>query len=165
MHLRLSLLFFFICFGVISHAQKLKIEEVKATQLLEKLQQQKGVVVVNFWSTWCKPCIEEIPHFLEVYGAQNGDSVQLWLVSQDTKDLYKSGKLKEYISKKENWSKAQLFWFNETNADYYCPLVDAAWSGVIPATLIVNPAKGYRKFFEETMSAELLNNEILKALK
>lgn len=156
---------FLVWLATFSMAQTVKIEAVNATELLEKLQQQKGVVVVNFWSTWCKPCIEEIPHFLQVYNAQNGDSVQLWLVSQDTKDLYHSGKLKDYISKKDNWSKAKLLWFNETNADYYCPLVDSSWSGVIPATLIVNPAKGYRKFFEETMSAELLSNEILKAMK
>jgi thiol-disulfide isomerase/thioredoxin len=165
MNIKLFFLVFLVWLATFSMAQTVKIEAVNATELLEKLQQQKGVVVVNFWSTWCKPCIEEIPHFLQVYNAQNGDSVQLWLVSQDTKDLYHSGKLKDYISKKDNWSKAKLLWFNETNADYYCPLVDSSWSGVIPATLIVNPAKGYRKFFEETMSAELLSNEILKAMK
>jgi len=139
------------------------IEPIKATKLVEKYTKQDGVVVVNFWSTWCKPCIEEIPHFISVYDSLRASGVQLWLVSQDTRDLYNSGALKKYISGKEGWKKAKLFWFNETDADYYCPIINKDWSGVIPATLILNNKKGYSKFIEESMTAEQLVEEIGKA--
>jgi thiol-disulfide isomerase/thioredoxin len=140
------------------------IEAVTASALVEKYGTENGVVVINFWSTWCKPCLEEIPDFLKVYDSLKASGVQLWLVSQDTKDLFNSGKLKTFISKKKGWDRAKLFWFNETNADYYCPLIDKEWSGVIPATLIINPAKGYRKFIEESMTAAQLTGEVGKAL-
>jgi thiol-disulfide isomerase/thioredoxin len=140
-----------------------QIERVKAPALVESYQSGKGVMVVNFWSTWCKPCIEEIPHFIEVYESLKAKGVQLWLVSQDTRELYETGKLKTFIGKQKGWDKAKLYWFDETNADYYCPLIDSAWSGVIPATLIVNPANGYRKFMEESLSAGQLMAEIGKA--
>jgi thiol-disulfide isomerase/thioredoxin len=140
------------------------IDIVKAPELVKQYEAGSGVMVINFWSTWCKPCIEEIPHFIKVYEDLKNKGVELWLVSQDTKELYQSGKLKSYIKGKEGWGKAKLYWFDETNADYYCPIIDKAWSGVIPATLIINPKKGYRKFIEESMSAEALINEIGKAL-
>ncbi|MCU0387682.1 MAG: redoxin domain-containing protein [Chitinophagaceae bacterium] len=139
------------------------IKSIKAPDLVKTYESGKGVMVINFWSTWCKPCIEEIPHFLKVYEELKSKGVELWLVSQDTRELYNNGKLGNYIKSKEGWNKAKLFWFDETNADYYCPIIDKNWSGVIPATLIVNPAKGYRKFIEESMSAEQLMKEIEKA--
>ena len=32
-------------------------------------------VVVNFWSTWCPPCIEEMPMFNEIHGQWQGKNV------------------------------------------------------------------------------------------
>jgi thiol-disulfide isomerase/thioredoxin len=154
---------FILVFFVMQAAFAQDIEKIKASDLVKKYESGKGIMVVNFWSTWCKPCIEEIPHFIEVYEKLKSRGVELWLVSQDTRELYNTGKLKTYITTKEGWNKARLFWFDETNADYYCPLIDKDWSGVIPATLIINPEKGYRRFIEESMSAEELMKEIEKA--
>ncbi|HMP92808.1 MAG TPA: redoxin domain-containing protein, partial [Phnomibacter sp.] len=71
-------------------AQSFKPQSIRVAPLMERASQHKGVLVINFWSTWCKPCIQEIPHFLTVAAADT--AVQLWLVSQDTKTLYSSGK-------------------------------------------------------------------------
>jgi thiol-disulfide isomerase/thioredoxin len=139
------------------------IEPIKAAELVSLYNSRQEVLVINFWSTWCKPCVEEIPHFIKAIDSLKGPGAQLWLVSQDTKDLYNSGKLKNYVSKNKGWDKAKLFWLSETNADYYCPLIDSGWSGVIPATLILNRATGYRRFFEESLSESKLKEEVEKA--
>jgi hypothetical protein len=55
---------------------------------------------------------------------------------------------------------ATLIWLNETDADYFCPKIDAAWSGSIPATLFVNNEKGRRKFIEEQIPAPQLKKEL-----
>jgi thiol-disulfide isomerase/thioredoxin len=144
--------------------QSQEIQSTKVDSLMQQVQRSKGVVVVNFWSTWCKPCIDEIPYFIDVYEKMKADGVALWLVSQDTRELFNNGRLKKYVSGKEGWEKAKLFWLNETDADYYCPVVDEKWSGVIPATLIVNNEKKYRKFIEESLSAARLMEEIKKAM-
>ena len=50
------------------------------------------------------------------------------------------------------------------HADYFCPKVDAKWSGGIPATLINNKT-GYRKFVEEQISHKQLKKEIMAILE
>lgn len=158
-----KLFFLFLCLATCQlFAQKM--DALKAPALVQRFQNAKGVIVVNFWSTWCRPCIEEIPHFIKITDSLKEKGVELWLVSQDTKELYQNGKLKTFIAKQAGWEKAKHFWFAETNADYYCPIIDTSWSGVIPATLIINPGKGYRKFMEESLSGGALVEELSKAL-
>lgn len=155
----LLLALFFGCFSLLK-AQP--IDSLKIEELVKKYEAAKGVMVVNFWSTWCKPCIEEIPHFIQVTNKWKEKGVELLLVSQDTRKLVESGELAAFV-RKNGW-KSSVVWLNETNADHYCPQVDRSWSGVIPATLIINPSKKYRAFFEESLDAEQLELEIKKAL-
>ena len=51
-------------------------------------------------------------------------------------------------------------WLDETNADYFCPRIDQAWSGAIPATLFINNKINYRKFIEESISEDELEKQI-----
>jgi hypothetical protein len=53
-----------------------------------------------------------------------------------------------------------VVWLNETNADYFCPKIDASWTGGMPSSLFVNNSTGYHKFFEEPLSKEQLEKEI-----
>lgn len=138
------------------------ITPVKVEQLVKKYRASKGVTIVNFWSTWCKSCKEEIPHFIYIADSLKKEGVQLMLVSQDTKTIYQNGTLKKFLNKK-GW-KSDLYWLNETNADHYCPAVDSSWSGVIPVTLIINPAKNYKKFYEQELSKAALKEAVEKAL-
>jgi hypothetical protein len=56
-----------------------------------------------------------------------------------------------------------MTWLDETNADLFCPVVDPSWSGAIPASLFVNNATHYRKFFEDQLDRVKFEKE-LKAL-
>jgi len=107
--------------------------------------------VVNFWATFCKPCIAEIPDFIKTIEKYKSKKVKLLLVSLDLPTFYPA-KIAEFV-KKNNY-KTNIAWLNETNADHFCPMIDAKWSGAIPATIIVNNKTGYRKFFEDQVSAE-----------
>jgi thiol-disulfide isomerase/thioredoxin len=158
-----KILLLVVCiYAIINCTAAQTIREVKMPELVAFYKQAKGILVVNFWSTWCKPCIDEIPHFISVVNTMKSDRGQLLLVSQDTKDLYTSGQLKKYLQAKK-WN-VPVVWLNETNADYYCPLVDAAWSGAIPASVIIRPATGYFQFYEESLSKEALQTAIQKAM-
>ena len=144
------------------------IRSVKITELEQIIRESRTPLIVNMWSTWCQPCIEEIPYFIREVNKQNAvagsaaDSIRLILVSLDFKETYPK-KLSQFIRQRK--FNAELLWLDETNADYFCPRIDPKWSGAIPATLFINHKTGYRKFYEEQLSPEDLGKEIMAILK
>ncbi|MBC7536777.1 MAG: TlpA family protein disulfide reductase [Ferruginibacter sp.] len=151
------------CFYIVAFASygqdipKWKITDV------EKLVNAKNgeVLVLNFWATFCKPCVAEIPAFIEAAGKYKSEGVKLFLISLDLPSYYPS-KIKTFAAKYQ--FNTNISWLDETNADYFCPKVDSGWSGSIPATLIVNTKTGYRFFTEGEMKAEIFEAELKKAI-
>lgn len=160
MKISLSVLGFLFCTMVSSGQEPRKI---RMAELEKIMQESRGPVIINFWATWCKPCVEEIPYFLEELKDHKKDSLQLLLVSLDSDELY-PGALSEFVNKR-NYNRAEVFWLDETNADYFCPKVDEKWSGAIPATLFLHNKTGYRKFYEEQVSHKQLKEEIKTLIK
>jgi thiol-disulfide isomerase/thioredoxin len=134
-----------------------EIKKIKITDLEKTIAESKTPLIVNFWATFCKPCVEEIPYFQQEVKKQEKDSVKLLLVSLDLEEFYPA-KIKTFATKQK--FTAPIQWLDEYNADYFCPKVDPKWSGAIPATLFINNKTGYRKFFEEQLSHTKLQKEI-----
>lgn len=105
------------------------------------LIEDENIYVINFWATWCAPCIKELPYF-EKLNAEN-KNVKVILVSLDSKkDLDK--KLIPFIDKRKLKSKVLLLADKDYNS--WLSKVDADWLGAIPATLLLN---GKKKQFAE----------------
>ena len=149
-----------ILLAMVAHGQEVK--KVKITDLEKTIAESKTPLIINFWATWCIPCLEEIPYFMEEAKLHKNDSLQLILVSLDMKDAFPV-QIKKTIVKRKITVPVQ--WLDETNADYFCPKIDSAWSGVMPATLLINNKSGFRSFFEEQVPREQLEAEILKLVK
>lgn len=143
--------------------QAQEIKKWKITDV-EKLiaASDSEVLVINFWATFCKPCVAEIPFFIQITNSHAKDDVKLFLVSVDLPAYYPA-KIVNFA--KEHGFNARISWLQETNADYFCPKIDSAWSGSIPATLIINNRTGYRKFIEGELSAKLFAKYINEALQ
>ncbi|MBN8667948.1 MAG: TlpA family protein disulfide reductase [Chitinophagales bacterium] len=137
-----------------------EIPKVKIGDVAAFIQQADKPLVLNFWSTTCKPCIAEIPYFQEKVKAFGADSVILVLVSLDMRSNYPN-KISEFAKARNFYAPIQ--WLDETNADYFCPVIDSSWSGVIPATLFINNKTGFRYFQEEKIKPEKFE-EILRKL-
>ena len=111
--------------------------------------------VVNFWATWCKPCVEEMPYFQELHDTYSGKNLKVLLVSLDLPaDLHT--KLKPFVEKYK--LTAQVVLLDDPDENKWIPKVDESWSGALPATLIYN--KNKRAFYERTFTKETLFNEI-----
>lgn len=148
----------FMCIMLFScMAMAQEIRAIRITELETIIADSKKPLVINFWATFCKPCMEEIPYF-EKLGKKYGNSgLKILLVSLDMKDDF-PGKVNNFI-RKQNIS-LPTAWLDETNADFFCPKIDELWSGAIPATLFVNNRNAYRKFTEESLSEDQLEQEI-----
>lgn len=139
-------------------AQKVAVFDNYAALEKAVLNDNKTTYVVNFWATWCAPCVKELPHF-EQLNSEN-KKVKVVLVSLDFKDQYES-KLLPFLKKKSIVSEVVLLTDKDYNA--WLPQVDKEWSGSIPATLII---KNGKKVFAEKMFSsyeelnEYVNNSI-----
>ena len=113
-------------------------------------------LVVNFWATWCKPCIKELPYF-EAARSKYIEDVKVILVSLDFPEKLES-QLIPFV--RNNNIQSQVVLLDDPYENEWIPKVDSTWSGAIPATLIINGDK--RIFYEKSFSQEELEDEILK---
>ncbi|PCJ92730.1 MAG: thioredoxin [Flavobacteriaceae bacterium] len=116
--------------------------------------------VINFWATWCKPCVAELPYFERIYTEQKDNNVEVILVNLDMPKMWESN-LVPFIKKKKLKSKVIIL--EDPKQNTWIPKVNADWSGGIPATLIYNNKK--REFYEQSFTYEELNaslNEFIK---
>ena len=134
-----------------------EVKSIKITDLENTIKESKTPLIVNFWATFCVPCLQEIPYFQEMAGQYKEKNVSLVFVSLDMKEAYP---IKVNEMAKRLKLVYPVVWLNETNADYFCPKVDTSWTGGMPSSLFVNNATGYHKFFEEPLSKEKLEKEI-----
>jgi thiol-disulfide isomerase/thioredoxin len=110
----------------------------KINDLLSRIDQKDTAYVVNFWATWCKPCVEELPAFDSLTVSKSGLPVKVLLVSLDFKeDIDK--KVKPFLSKRQ--VKSQVILLDETNGNEFVDKISPEWSGAIPATLFKKGSK------------------------
>jgi len=117
-------------------------------------EEQDQIYVINFWATWCKPCIQELPYF-EVAQNKHKD-VRVILVSLDFPNKLQS-QLIPFV--KKNSIQSQVILLDDPHENEWIPKIDSTWSGAIPATLMVKGSK--RKFYERSFNEKELENEIL----
>ena len=116
--------------------------------------------VINFWATWCSPCVKELPYFEEVNKQSEDKNTEVILVSLDFPSQIET-KLKPYL--KRNKIKSRVILLDDSKMNTWVPKVSEQWDGGIPATLIVN-ASNYN-FYPKPFKKEELFTEINKVLK
>jgi thiol-disulfide isomerase/thioredoxin len=143
-------------------AKAQEIKKIKITDLQVYISQCDHPLIINFWATYCGPCITEIPYFEKLVSHQKDKNVELLLISVDMPDYYPA-KIASLVKEKNFMS--LVWWLNESNADYFCPKVDKNWTGGIPSTLFVNNKTHYRKFFERQLTEPQAEENIKALLK
>ena len=118
-----------------------------------------SVYVINFWATWCKPCVEEMPHFIQLMQEMEGQPVEFVFVSLDFRKNLEKGVV-SFI--REHGMVDKTLMMNDPDANSWIGQVDPSWSGAIPATLVLRGEK--REFYESQLSYRALKS-IINSIK
>jgi thiol-disulfide isomerase/thioredoxin len=155
-------LLFFIALllaGVSVRAQQ--IPALSARQIIARTAAKDTVYIVNFWATWCMPCVAELPEFNALQQRYAGSPVKVLLVSLDFKENYPY-KLARFLERKRMLP--EVVWMTDTNPNVFIPLIEESWEGSIPATAIVAPGKGYKRFIEGSITERQVATIVNKLL-
>jgi thiol-disulfide isomerase/thioredoxin len=125
-------------------AQSARLTVYDSLPQLENRIKQAGdaTLVINFWATWCKPCIEELPCFEQLRVRYADQNVQVLLVSLDFKSHIEK-KLIPFLKSQKFQSEIVLLADQDVNT--WIPRMYEDWDGAIPATLVI---KGDQRQFK-----------------
>jgi thiol-disulfide isomerase/thioredoxin len=128
--------------------------KVSAAQVEEVLKRKTDTTyVVNFFASWCAPCMQELPELQAFAQAHAQEQVQLIFVSLDFEEDAEN-KLLPLLRKFEI---TQPVWLLVETGNRWITRIDRHWNGSIPATLVFNNTKKKRTFITQRVTRTMLN--------
>ena len=115
------------------------------------------IQVINFWATWCGPCVKELPTF-EKLNQEKSAEIKVILISMDLDLDPDPSKVYKFIERRH--IKSEVLLLNEKDSNTWINQISSDWSGALPATLVINSKSGKRKFIEKPLSEQELDNLI-----
>ena len=142
-------------------SQDLEIYETYDEYSSNLTPDDETIYVVNYWATWCAPCVKELPYFEELNSTYKKKNVEVVLVSIDFSN-HRERRLIPFIQKKGLQSR--LIHLVDPKTNDWIDRVDPSWSGAIPATVFV---QGEKSLFMEKQfpSFESLQEELEAFIK
>ncbi len=139
---KLFLLVLLVVAGYGLRAQQI-VESFDDFAPLMKQTKTDTTYVINFWATWCPPCVRELPYFEQLQKSTPQQKIKIILVSLDfRKDL--ETKLKPFLKQKQ--FSALIVALLDSKQQQWIEKVDSTWSGALPATLVY---RGSEREFKE----------------
>ena len=158
--MKIKHLFFILILSFNSKISSAQVKLLSLDQLEKRIELGHDTVyVINFWATWCAPCVKEIPNFEKLNSTYKPAPIKVILVSLDFKS-----KLERVVVPfvKKNRIKSEVYLLNEKSEQDYIDRISTNWAGSLPATLVINNQKGIRCFFEQEFTWEELEKVYLE---
>lgn len=125
-------------------------------------EKNDSALIVNFWASWCKPCVAELPNFDAIKLKYPHDPFKIILVSLDFAKTAEA-RINKIIEEKS--IKNPIYLLNETDYNSWIDKIDTSWGGSLPATLALDTQKKKIVFYEKELSKDELELIIKKIKK
>ena len=143
-------------------AQEVPVDEVTIEQFKQILQENDAALtVVNFWATWCAPCVEEFPYFVQLGKDLADQGVEVFFVSMDFEE--EKSAVKAFLAEQGYSGTSYL----RTGKDHeFITAIHGDWTGVLPATFLYTQNGTLADFWQGTpVDYEALKERVLNALQ
>jgi len=131
-----------------------QVRLISISELEKRISNPDTLYLINFWATWCGPCVEELPNFDKLQRVYKDKPLKVLLVSMDFESELKT-KVVPFVKSRKLL--APVYVAARKSDQDLIDEIDKDWSGALPATLLVNTKKGIHEFYEKEFTYDELN--------
>lgn len=133
-----------------------KIEIVTFEQLEKRWNTPNDTLyLINYWATWCMPCVKELPEFIKLEQEMLGQQFKMILVSLDF-PKHMEGRVIPFLRNNNMTSEVVIL---DADANVWINKINPKWDGAIPATQFIKNNK--KAFYDEPLSYEKLKEIVI----
>lgn len=157
---KLIMTLFLMTFFLAAHGQTKAPGDVPVAHLQKRVESASDTIfVVNFWATWCQPCVKEIPEFNKIPLTYKNQPVKVIMANLDFPNQ-KESRVVPFL--KNNIVTHEVVMTITPRGGEWIDEIDSSWSGAIPATVIWH--KGKKHFHEGETNYEQMKEWIDRLL-
>lgn len=146
-----------------THRTSRNVKPINEQGLRQLIHERAGrILLLNFWATWCKPCIEEFPELIRLQQTYRDSSVDIIAISVDYPDEVASKILPFLDSLGVSFT---VFVADIPKPDDLIITLNPTWSGAVPATFVFDRNGQRRAFLLGEKSYEIFRGEVEHALQ
>ncbi len=140
----------------------LQLKTADAADIHRQIASHSGTeaVLVNFWATWCAPCVEEFPMIVELSDEYKDKGIRVYFVSADWSD--RKDDVITFLN--EHGVKGKSFLKEEGNDNQFIRDIHEEWSGALPFTIVYDKEGHVSDFWEMKKDRKVFEKAIRKAI-
>jgi thiol-disulfide isomerase/thioredoxin len=161
-----KILFTLVFALILAASNKTSAQEVLPLKTVKDIEQvkesKKGkVLLINFWATWCKPCVLEFPDLVKLYSNYKDKGFDIVFISVDVPEEIEP----KVVSFLNNQGVNFTTYYNSFDKpEDLINYIDKNWEGAIPSTYIYDKDGNMTANILGSRNYETFEKEILKNL-